>query len=81
MGCRKCQTGEIPILHGNAEHFSQFIDEAAGSGGTCLVHLVVNDDAVALDDQLGVLAADLNDVRFRVYFCGRSCLRRNLVLN
>ena len=48
--CREGQPGKIAIRYGNSQHLTQFINEAAGSSSTRLVHLVVNDNAVPLDN-------------------------------
>jgi len=45
-----------------------------------LVHLVVNHGAAALDDQLGVLPADLDNIGVRVDIRGGSRLRGYFVL-
>ena len=81
MGGGEGQPGEITVGHGNAEHFGQFINEASRSGGTRFVHVVVHYHAVPLDDKLGVLAADLDDVRFRVQFKRGPRLSGDLVLD
>ena len=59
---------------------SQLIDEAARSSSTCLIHLVINNNTISLDNQLRVLSAYLNNIRFRVYLCSSSRLGSNLVL-
>ena len=77
----KGQAGELAAVYRDAEHFGKLVNKTSGAGGTCLVHLVVNHHAIALDDQLGVLSANLDDVSFRVYFNGSSCLRGDFILD
>ena len=81
VGGGKSQAGEVPVIHGNAEHFRQLINEAAGAGSAGLVHLVVNDYPVPLDNQLGVLPADFNNIGFRVYLHSGPGLGGNFVLH
>ena len=80
MGRLKCQGGELTILNMNAKLFSQLIDEAACPSGACLIHLVIDNNTVSLDNKLRVLATNLDNICFRVYIGCRSRLCRNLVL-
>ncbi len=68
-------------MHRDAEHLCQLVNEASRAGGAGLVHLVVNHHAIALDDQLGVLPANLDDVSLRVYLGGGSGLRGDFVFD
>ncbi|MBA7660808.1 hypothetical protein ES703_68814 [subsurface metagenome] len=75
------QPGEVAVSYPHAQHLSQLVDKAARAGGAGFVHLVINHNAVSLDDQLGILPAYLNDICLRVYFGGGSGLGRDFVLN
>ena len=75
----KRQRGELAAGNGNAQHLGQLIYKAARSGGTGLVHLVVDDDSVALDNQLGVLSADFDNIGVGINMFSGPGLRRNLV--
>jgi hypothetical protein len=75
------QASEIAVGNLDAQHIRQLVDETAGARGAGLVHLVIHHHAPALDDQLGVLPADLDNVGLRVYFGGSPGLRRNFVFD
>ena len=81
IGGSKCQVGKLTVVHGNAKHLRQFINKASRSRGAGFIHVIVHDNAVSLDNQLGVLPADLDDISFGVYLGGGSGLCRYLILN
>ncbi len=54
------EVGEL-ALDGDAEALGLLFEKGPGAGGADLVHLEVDDVAVVEGDELGVLAADLED--------------------
>ncbi len=58
-----CGQGQVAELaaDGDAQLFGLLLQVGAGAGGADLVHHEVDDGAVAQADELGVLAADLED--------------------
>ena len=77
----KGQMGELSVVHGYAEHLRQLVNKASGAGGASLVHLIVNNHAIPLDDQLGVLSPNLDNIRLRVYIGGSPGLRGDFVFD
>ena len=81
MGRGEGQAGKLAVLDRDTQQLGQLVDKAAGARRAGLVHLVVDDHAVALQHELRVLAADLDDVGVRVDLGGRAGLGRDLVLD
>ena len=78
---RKCQIGEIAVFHGNAQRLRHFIDEATGACCAGFIHLVIDDQSIPFNYQLGILSAEFDDIGFRVNIRGGSGLRCDFILN
>ncbi len=81
MGCFECQAAEVTVLDADAHLLGELIDEAARTGGAGLVHLVVDHNAVPLNNELRVLSADFDDICLGIEVHGGSGLGRDLVLD
>src|SRR4030042_2460876 len=75
----KSEISELTILNRTAELPSPLIYEAACARSTGLIHLIINNYSVALDDKLGILSAYFNYICIRFYLSSSPGLRRNLV--